>query len=377
MRSFQATTLLALTGLAASAGALHAQSYAPPPPVPDLGLPFEHVGLPGADFNPTIVQDPKGTLWFGTKHGLVRYDGGGRSTVFQPDPATPGAVAFDYIEKLYVDRSGTLWVGTYGGGLDRYDAATQSFTHFKHDASNANSLSEDHVTSLLEDRDGNLWIGSRGGLDRFDRKTGTFTHFKHDANDPNSLSENQMRAFYEDRQGNLWFGTQNGGLNRFDKARGTFVHYQSNPNDETSIIPGLIGAIFEDSQGRLWIGSGRETGGLNLMDRAKGTFTRFRFDPASSDWASKPQPQGPWTGGGVTSILEDRAGNFWFGVWQGGWVSRLDTKTGVSKSYQVSLLDAATAKESHPFKLFQSNDGTLWIGTVFGPSYKLSPAALR
>ena len=45
------------------------------------------------------------------------------------------------------------------------------------------------------------------GLNRMDAKTGKFTHYRHSENDPNSLSFDQVRVIYEDKKGVLWVGT--------------------------------------------------------------------------------------------------------------------------------------------------------------------------
>ena len=47
-----------------------------------------------------------------------------------------------------MDRSGVLWVGTFDG-LDRFDQARGSFTHFRE----RDGLSSDRVVSILEDGD--------------------------------------------------------------------------------------------------------------------------------------------------------------------------------------------------------------------------------
>ena len=60
---------------------------------------------------------------------------------------------------------------------------------------------------IFEDADGMIWMGFwGGGIDRFDPKTETFTHFKNDLNNPNSLSDNRVVALYKDRGGIVWAG---------------------------------------------------------------------------------------------------------------------------------------------------------------------------
>jgi ligand-binding sensor domain-containing protein len=331
---------------------------------------LQPVVLPGGNFVPTLAEDSQGNMWFGTQQGVARWDGK-VYTFFIHDPDNPGSVAFNYIEDVYVDRGGTVWVGTYGGGLSRFDAATQTFTSYRHDPEDPYTLTENFITALLEDRDGNFWVGTRQGLHRMDRATGRFTRYRHDANDPTTISHNHIRALHHDSRGPIWVGTQAGGLNRFDPARGTFTRFQHDPDDDRTLIEGLIGAIFEDSQGRIWIGSGRPTGGLNLLDRDRGTFTRFRFDPTSTDWPADPQPRGPWTGGGVTSIAEDVEGALWFGLWE-GWFTRFDPRTGTAINFDLREKNPPTTERTNPFAIHQARDGTLWLASIYGgPVYRV------
>ena len=61
-----------------------------------------------------ITQTQDGYIWLGTAEGLVRFDGF-RFTVF--DRTNTPEMARNNVQVLYEDRAGTLWVGTYGGGL--------------------------------------------------------------------------------------------------------------------------------------------------------------------------------------------------------------------------------------------------------------------
>jgi len=128
------------------------------------------------------------------------------------------------------------------------------FTHYKHDPDNPNSLSTDHVFSIYEDRSGTLWIGTwGGGLNKFDREIEQFTHYRHDSNNPNSLSNDLVRSIYEDRSGTLWIGTQGGGLNKFDREKEQFIHYREKdglPND-------VIYGILEDNNNYIWLSTNK------------------------------------------------------------------------------------------------------------------------
>ena len=66
------------------------------------------------------------------------------------------------------DRLGSLWVGTYGQGLLRFDRRTGQFKSYRHNPADPYSLSNDTVPRLLVDHEGTLWAATWDGLNRFD-----------------------------------------------------------------------------------------------------------------------------------------------------------------------------------------------------------------
>jgi hypothetical protein len=208
----------------------------PPAPERPLGdVHIEALDVPGF----AIAQDSQGFMWFGGFDGLKRFDGY-TFTDFKHNPQDSTSLSTNRMEKLYVDHQGTLWVGTIGGGLNRFNAETETFTRFQHDPNDPTSISPLHVTSMIEDQDGTLWVATHSGLNRYDPETESFTHYRHDPNDPTSLSHDVVRVLYIDHQGTLWVGTgtpddpdNEGGLNRYHPETETFTRFMHDPSDET------------------------------------------------------------------------------------------------------------------------------------------------
>ena len=122
-------------------------------------------------------------------------------------------------------EAGSLWVGTWGAGATRLRPDEGRMARFRHDPKDPSSLSSDQVYHVYVDRSGTVWMGTWTGLNRFDEETGSFERYLHDPDDPTSLSDDDVRAVLEDRQGHLWVGTDDGGLNRLDRSTGTFTRY--------------------------------------------------------------------------------------------------------------------------------------------------------
>src|SRR5438477_5267777 len=74
-------------------------------------------GLPGNVLF-AVAQTPEGYIWMGTEKGIVRFDGV-NFVIF--DKSNTSAIRNNYILCLLVDRKGTLWAGSRGGGLIRYE----------------------------------------------------------------------------------------------------------------------------------------------------------------------------------------------------------------------------------------------------------------
>ena len=131
-------------------------------------LKFEHLteedGLSG-DYITGILQDNQGFMWFATRNGLNRYDGY-EFKVYKHDPTNSSTIGLSWVEAICQDKYGNLWIGTKGGGLDRYDFDSETFCHYKYQVDNPNSLCNNYVVSLFHDSKNNLWVATQNGLSR-------------------------------------------------------------------------------------------------------------------------------------------------------------------------------------------------------------------
>lgn len=221
-----------------------------------------------------VLEDSHDRLWVATHGGglnLMDRDSG-RFIRFRNDPDDPRSLSSDFLRTVFEDQGGDLWVGTYGGGLERFEGLDLGFTHYRHDPDDPTTLSNDVVRIIHEDPDEAgrvLWIGTEGGgLNRFDRETGAFTAYRNIPGEPASLSENHVFSIHETGDDILWIGTYAGGLNRFDRATGLFSC--------TTMAAGLpsnaVYGILEDDQGHLWLSTNY---GLARFDPRTGTSKNY------------------------------------------------------------------------------------------------------
>ena len=140
----------------------------------------------------------------------------------RPDPAVPSSLAHDQVRAMLRDRSGQIWIGGYGGGLQRHDPTNDSIRILRHSPTRPGALSSPSVSSVLELRNGQVWIGTRGnGIDVLDRNRGVVGGFRPEPNNPRGLSSGVISSLAQADDGAVWVGTLDG-LHRFDPMRGDF-----------------------------------------------------------------------------------------------------------------------------------------------------------
>ena len=313
-------------------------------------------------FITSIAQDSQGFMWFGTQEGLNRFDGYD-FVAFSHDPEDPGSISHNLIKTILVDDRGLIWVGTDGGGLNRFDPATNSFRRYHHDPENELSLSHDRVRVVHQDRFGHLWVGTDGGgLNRFDRQSGESVRFIHDPTDAKSLSDDRVRSIAEDRAGYLWIATEGGGLSRLHPPSGRFDRFRHDPNDPSSLPSDRVRKVFVDRDGVLWVGTYDQ--GLARQAHNSTGFQTFRHDPADPSSLSND---------GVRTIYQARDGALWIGSNEGLNLWRPET-AGFRRYYQDAA-DPYSLSHSSVKSIFEDTGGVLWVGTFTGLNKSNHPSA--
>ena len=105
---------------------------------------------------------------------------------------------------LSESKDNTLWIGTSGGGLTKFNTSTNSLQNF----SLAQGLSSAVVYGILEDKKSNLWLSTDDGIFLFNTATERFTQFG--IEDGVQSLEFSGGAYFEDSDGMMYFGGING-----------------------------------------------------------------------------------------------------------------------------------------------------------------------
>jgi ligand-binding sensor domain-containing protein len=111
----------------------------------------------------SILPDENGNIWIGSTKGLLQLDPGDSSwTVYQNNPADSNSLSFDLIFSLATDPAdqNTIWIGTNGGGLNRFNKSTKKFRRY----GTAQGLPNEVVYGILSDDAGNFWMSTNKGI---------------------------------------------------------------------------------------------------------------------------------------------------------------------------------------------------------------------
>ncbi len=182
-------------------------------------------GLPGNSVR-CFLKDQQGFIWIGTAQGLCKYDG----YQFKHYTRNSGFdISDDFINALYQDKAGNLWIGTETGGVNIYYQKFDSIVTMRYNANDLNSIPGDRVRNIVQDSYENTWIGFDNGigLSRID-STGKIKNF-----DPfTSISGKGVRAIRDIivdkwRPDTLWVATTSG-LIAFNTKKETF-HLVNHP----------------------------------------------------------------------------------------------------------------------------------------------------
>ncbi|RPH61264.1 MAG: diguanylate cyclase [Chloroflexi bacterium] len=216
-----------------------------------------------------MLAEKDGILWVGTfGGGLNRINRKtGAVTVYRNDPNDPTSLSHDKIYYIYRDKQGVLWATTSGGGLNRMDPLTGQFSAYKYSSDNPKSLGSNFLTAIAEAGNGRLWVGTLGyGLDLFNPKTGEMEkEYFHNPDDPNSLTEDTLYDLAVDKNGQVWIATARGGLELFDPKTETFTHHLHDTANPNSIISDIVQTLYlDEANNMIWAGTLEGLSGLNL-----------------------------------------------------------------------------------------------------------------
>jgi signal transduction histidine kinase/ligand-binding sensor domain-containing protein len=303
---------------------------------------LDPVGTAGIShgFVPAIAEVEGGQIWLATFGGginVVAASDGKVARRLRHDTSLPGSLAMDQLKVLLPDRAGLLWVGTWGGGLQRINVNNRTVKVLRHSPGQGTGLSHGDVRALLESANGQIWVGTAGnGIDVLDRQRGLIKGYRAHKDKAGSLPDATILALAQGRDGTIWAGTQQVGALRLNQAR-----------DQWQSLPGLPGEmvlkLFASRDGSMWAATN--------LGLARWNGAQQRFEPIA---ASDGKPLRVFT----HSMAEDDQGRLWVGT---------DAGLFLLQGQVLHAVKAAPGRASEPVTgLLFDRQRQLWIATAKG-----------
>ena len=282
-----------------------------------------------------FVEDDEQNIWFGTFDGLQVYNPYSDTySVYRPSYAL-GALEHQSVFSLYKDNQGTIWIGTYYGGVNYFNQSKDVFQYYPYEKISKGGLSFPIVGEMVEDKEHDLWICTDGGgVNCLNRKSKTFTYYM--ASGGNSIIHNNVKSItYDKKRDHIYIGTYTGGLSRYDRKSGKFHNYLEE-FEKTGKGPGQIiyhvlfndGWLYVSARNGLWK-MNPDTNEFQILDNEK-LFLTFEIDKRGYIWLT--------TGFELYKIKVD-----------GG--KRLEVKQITERKAKIT-------------KIMEASDGTIYISTL-------------
>ncbi len=293
-------------------------------------------------------RDLKGFMWFGTEKGLNRYDGHGFK-VYVHDPENSNSLGYDMVLSIFESprEPGILWIGTGGGGLDRFDTMNNTFHHFVNDDSDPGSINSNNIRCISQDSNGDIWIGTESGISIFNRSKSNFKNFMID-----SGQSVPVLSIQEMEEGKLLLGTWGKGIYMILTHKKKIIPFCMNKDIE-EIRHSQIRALLIDREGDIWAGtSSKGLYQVKIDKNGRCIYKNFRSGKGLNCNI-------------IRDLNQDRFGFIWIAT-HGGGINRFDPRSGISSFHTHSDEKTGSISNNIVLNVFEDKEGLVWAGTFGG-----------
>ena len=298
----------------------------------------------------SFAETEDGKIIIATEEGHLNYLDRSAHQMNDVQIKGPGGMV-NHIKSLTTDKRGTLWIGTFAGGIFYKLKGAKEFQKF--------NLIDDFKEQFysITPTDQGIWFASSvRGLFYYDYQIRKVKQYSSNNSDPESLSANSVRSLLADSKGNLWVGTNNG-LNKKSSGSERFIRYFYNPDEKNRISSNNIYSLFEDSKQNIWIGTAG--GGVTI------------YDPKTAIFSQLSKKDG-LPGNDVYGILEDITGTIWMSTENG-----LSAWSPAKKSFRnFDYTDGIQGNQFNPGATFKAKNGELFFGGSNGFT-RFDPAQIK
>ncbi|AJR04530.1 hybrid sensor histidine kinase/response regulator transcription factor [Siansivirga zeaxanthinifaciens] len=298
-----------------------------------------------------LIYDDNGLLWVATFNGLHIVDEDRNINALYHDGNNNKSLNDNFIKTVFKDNIGTIWVGTYYGGLNIYNRFNNNFVNITKN-SYEKGLSFRVVSSIVNYKNLLLFGTEGGGISVLNQDTNSISHIT--SRNHSNLKSDNIKALCVSNDDNLWIGT-------FDK--GLFVYNLKSKQFNKAVLPEELTRLLKNlgvlelvqySHDTMLIG----TNGSGLI--------KFNFkDKTFKLFNSKTEPI-RLTNSNIKTIFIDGDKKIWLGTLRG---LNCITSNNEVKNFVYSN-DSSFKFEINT--IYEDSNKNLWIGTLEDGLFKFA-----
>lgn len=313
------------------------------------------------DKNPihTIYEDRSGMLWIQPdKRGVIRFDPYSATSKHYTQVADRQVDPKVNYFKVFEDKRGLVWVNMKGGGFGYYDAGRDQVAYFYNKPNSIDRQFSNVVYKVFYDPQDVMWLSTD---DRGIHKVIFQDHqFSQQLVDRHTIDKanNEIRGILYDRNKRLWFGVKSGKLLLYRDG------HQLSDQVFVNEPPGGLGPVYtmlEDKAGNIWFGT--KGNGLFKASPTDPARTRYRL----SHFVNDPKDGHSLSSNQVYALLQDKKGQVWVATFGRG------LNLVRERGNQLDFLQMNRMARSYPQGSFQQirhlasdEKGHVWAGTTDG-----------
>ncbi|AWW32848.1 hybrid sensor histidine kinase/response regulator [Echinicola strongylocentroti] len=298
----------------------------------------------------SIGQDQKGLIWFGTRNGLMRYDGK-ELKVMRREIGDTDKLRINDIYAIHVDSARGIWMGTKSG-LSIFDPKNHSSIDFEEETLSDMAISSRFVHDVLRISDHVVWIATKNGINVLNEKERKVAYYLHDETRPETINSSFVNCLYQSSNGAIWVGSRSG-LNKLEEVQGdelVFRDFTIKEGNKESPFSENVSSIKEDHKGNLWIGTHH---GL------------FYFDISTEKFEAFGESSGQTlTNNLVQDLTLDKHHRLWVGTYDG--LNVIDSTHTLIRKIKHDPQKPDGLTDNSIRSLFTDSQGGVWIATYYG-----------